>query len=330
MEALLDQCLISLILPDKEHRGMLDVIVVIDGATDRSSEIAHSYADKYPEMFSVIDKENGNYGSCINSALPHVKGKYVRILDADDSYTTSELSGYLKKLKETDVDLFLTEHVKVFANGEIKQHRKLPFVHEKVFSFKDIDPEYFIVMHCVTYRSSIFKEINYHQTEGVSYTDLEWVFHPMSCVRTVYYYPKVIYKYLLGREGQTVEGLTMLKRLSHMEKGLWSQLDVYKTIPYDNMAYAYLSRIIRYRTKLLYTWGLDKNAVFNMKEYDSKLKSNYPQIYKKCEQYTIPLGILSLNMPIVKMWRMTKSRTLLRLHPLYIIHIFANKLNDKH
>lgn len=70
MEALLDQCLTSLVIPDKEKRAKLDVIVVIDGATDHSSEIAHGYENRYPESFRVLDKKNGNYGSCINAALP--------------------------------------------------------------------------------------------------------------------------------------------------------------------------------------------------------------------------------------------------------------------
>lgn len=329
METLLDQCLTSLILLYKEYREMLDVIVVIDGATDRSSEIAHSYADKYPEMFSVIDKENGNYGSCINAALPHVKGKYVRILDADDSYVTSELASYLETLNNNDVDLFLTDYDTVDPDGNVKISSKLPFTPHKSFGFEEIDPELFIVMHDVAYRSSIFQEIDYHQTEGVSYTDLEWVFHPMSCVKTVYYYPKTIYKYLMGREGQTIDGLTMLKRLSHMEKGLWTQLAVYKEIPSSNVAYPYLSRVIRYRTHLLYTWGLDKNADFDLDDFDKRLKDEYPDIYELATTFTLPLGISNYKMPIVKMWRRVRSKTLLRFHPLYMLSTIVNRLNVK-
>lgn len=329
MEALLDKCLTSLVLEDKRYREMMDVIVVIDGATDRSSEIAHRYADKYPEMFSVIDKENGNYGSCINAALPHVKGKYVRILDADDSYATTELAEYLDKLDEMDVDLFFTDYNTINVEGVITRASHLPFPRNVVFGFEEINPEHFIVMHDVAYRSSIFKEIDYHQTEGVSYTDLEWVFHPMSCVKTVYYHPHVIYKYLMGREGQTVDGLTMLKRLSHMEKGLWTQLAVYKEIPSANIAYPYLSRVIRYRTNLLYTWGLDKNAVFDLDAFDKKLKKDYPESYDLASSFTMPVGICNLQMPIVKMWRKVRSRKLLRFHPLYMMSVVLKKINKR-
>ena len=63
MEAFLDKCLSSLILENKEDRESLDVIIVNDGSKDKSLEIAQSYERQYPEMFSVIDKVNGNYGN---------------------------------------------------------------------------------------------------------------------------------------------------------------------------------------------------------------------------------------------------------------------------
>lgn len=328
MEALLDQCLTSLILDDKELREKLDVIIVNDGSTDNSSEIAHRYADWYPEMFSVIDKRNGNYGSCINVALPLVKGKYVRILDADDSYIKANLPKYLQLLQDIDADLVLTDYETVNAEGKHMSKSSYPFSPNKFFSFSMIPPNLFINMHTATYLSKIFQHIAYHQTEGVSYTDLEWVFHPMSKVRTVYYLDIVIYRYLEGREGQTVDPAVRLKRLSHMEKGLWNQLEVFKNISPQNMAYNYMYGVITYRTKLLYTWGLDKKATYDLVAFDQKLKKDYPQIYKEATHYTIPLGLSDIEIPIVKMWRMVKKRYLLYLFPLFDLHVMIYRIKN--
>ena len=126
MEALLSQCLDSLLV--KEGREKLDVLVVNDGSKDRSSEIAHQYADKYPETFRVIDKENGNYGSCINAALPLIQGKYVKILDADDSYETKNLEEFLFFLESSHVDLVLSDYIDIDSEGRtLKRHEyKLP------------------------------------------------------------------------------------------------------------------------------------------------------------------------------------------------------------
>lgn len=75
MEAYLPQCLDSLLGPDVPVE-LLDIIVVNDGSRDRTSEIAHSYANRYPDSIRVIDKANGNYGSCINAALPTARGRW--------------------------------------------------------------------------------------------------------------------------------------------------------------------------------------------------------------------------------------------------------------
>lgn len=328
MEALLDQCLTSLILETKEQRETLDVIVVNDGSTDRSSEIAHGYAAKYPEMFSVIDKENGNYGSCINAALPKVKGKYVRILDADDSYFTEELADYLNLLNQLDVELVLSNYETINPDGNVIAKSGYPLPPNIVTAFSEIPAGLFIAMHSVAYLSVIFKHIKYHQTEGISYTDLEWVFHPMSEVHAFYYYNKSIYRYLEGREGQTIDPAVRLKRLSHMEKGLWTQLEIFRHIPNTNMAYNYMHGVITYRTKLIYTWGLDRKARFDLLAFDKMLKQDYPQVYMEASQYTIPLGIFDIQMPIIRMWRKVKIRNGLYLFPLFDLHVIINRIKS--
>ena len=183
-------------------------------------------------------------------------------------------------------------------------------------------------MHTVAYASEIFKRIKYHQTEGVSYTDLEWVFYLMSEVHNVYYYDKTIYRYLDGREGQTVDPSIRLKRLSHMEKGLWTQLSIFEKISPSNVAYGYMHGVIAYRTRLLYTWGLDRKADYDLMAFDNKLKRDYPRLYEEASRYTIPLGIGNFQLPIVKMWRKVKKRNGLYLFPSYDLHVIINRIKS--
>ena len=42
MEKYLDKCLTSLVIEDRELMKQLEILVVIDGSKDRSSEIAHT------------------------------------------------------------------------------------------------------------------------------------------------------------------------------------------------------------------------------------------------------------------------------------------------
>ena len=59
MQQYLPQCLNSLLVRNLDR---VEVIVVNDGSSDRTSEIGHEYEGSFPRSIIVIDKENGNYG----------------------------------------------------------------------------------------------------------------------------------------------------------------------------------------------------------------------------------------------------------------------------
>ena len=98
MEQYLERCLTSLII-DSDQMDLMQVLVINDGSKDRSSEIAHSFEDKYPHTYTVIDKENGNYGSCFNCGIELALGKFIRLLDADDWFNAEGLSEFINHLK---------------------------------------------------------------------------------------------------------------------------------------------------------------------------------------------------------------------------------------
>ena len=93
MEKYLSYCLDSFLI-DK-NRDKLEVIIVNDGSKDRSLDIAKEYVSRAADVFRVIDKKNGNYGSCINAALPVVNAKYVKVVDSDDSVDTVHLDEFI-------------------------------------------------------------------------------------------------------------------------------------------------------------------------------------------------------------------------------------------
>lgn len=219
MEALLDKCLTSLIVGNEELQKSLEVLVVIDGAKDRSSEIAHTYQDKYPHIFRVIDKENGNYGSCVNRGLREASGKYIKVLDADDYFDTVCFEEYLNTLSNVDADVFINDYNEVDPDGNITRQISWKSPSCGIFGyheFHEFDQWYFR-MHGVAYKTEILRSFGYKQTEGISYTDNEWIFMPMAYCKTFYYFNKPLYQYLLGRDGQTMDE-------SVWEKNFWMEV----------------------------------------------------------------------------------------------------------
>ena len=211
MEKYLPKCLGSLIVaPELMER--LEVLIVNDGSKDRTSEIAHEFAAKWPQTFTVIDKENGHYGSCVNAALKHTTGLFVRLLDADDTYDTDNFSIWLKFVGDhcedsafSEVDCFVTNFCMVDANGTKTGEHDYRIVQNRVIGLDEIPRHYLFDMHAVAWRRELLQRINYVQSEGIAYTDTEWATYPLVAIRKLYYSPIVVYRYLVEREGQSMD-----------------------------------------------------------------------------------------------------------------------------
>ena len=291
MEKYLSNCLDSLIIPSIDK---LDVIVVNDGSKDKSSEIAHSYANRFPHSVRVIDKKNGNYGSCINAALPTVKGKYVKILDADDTFDTQNLEEFVKILSEINVDLVITNFLLVDENGSIIKETKGEFLTKGNIlgqeEFVEIVKDKMAQMHAFTFNSNVFKGIDYQQSEGISYTDSEWIFYPLINCQSFIYIDLILYKYLLGRNGQTMELKTYLQRLDQMIYIIDKFVDFYKDKQTNNKIAnkEYYEEILFNFLKSLYS-----NAIYNKTPHyekflllDKKVEKNLPELYKRLDRST--------------------------------------------
>lgn len=171
MEKYLAYCMDSFLI--HKNLSKLEVLIVNDGSTDNSLDIAKKYVSRADDVFKIIDKKNGNYGSCINAALPVATAKYVKVVDADDSVNTDNLDDFLSFLSENDVDLALSDFTLV--NEDRIETKKISYNFgnslipmEQICSterFKDME------MHAVTYRRDLLLNYGYTQTEGVSYTD---------------------------------------------------------------------------------------------------------------------------------------------------------------
>lgn len=217
MESLLPRCLDSLVKP--KCSTLLEVLVVNDGSTDNSLAVAKEYESKYYGIIKAIDKENGNYGSAVNKGIELASGKYFRILDSDDYYENHGLMDLLDKLSILDVDLVLTNYRRDRGNESVLFSSPKSEC-EKVLLFKEMDINKYpnFAMHGITYKTSILKNNNIRLQTGISYTDSEYCFYPLTFVETFTALDILVYCYQLGREGQTVDISSQIKSLTHMTR----------------------------------------------------------------------------------------------------------------
>lgn len=286
MEKYLHKCLDSLIIND-EGMKQLEVLVINDGSKDSSSQIAHEYQDKYPDTFRAIDKENGNYGSCINRGLKEATGKYVKVLDADDSVNTKTLEDIVALCKSVDVDLLITDF-EVINEAGLRQEICTRKLHSnKILEFDEFIGEIsnpLIEMHPVFYKTDNVKKIGYKQTEGISYTDQEWVFYPMTTVRTALYINKIFYRYLLGREGQTIDINVVLRSLGHKKEIIDSLISYKRKLDTTtiNLFHDFLDQRIYEKSieyyRLILTNVNEQRLIDDLVAYDKYLSEKFPFI----------------------------------------------------
>lgn len=208
MEQYLDRCLKS--ITAESIPNTLEVIIVNDGSKDRTSEIAHHYEQKYPEIIKVIDKENGHYGSCINKALEISTGKFFRPLDADDWMNSEALVNILNKLDNCEADLIVTSFSKInkttITTISIPSIIKLGQLYDaKKLSFKDNKLDMLLSMHSMTFKTELLKNIPLKLKTGISYTDTQYCMMPIDKIKNVIFYDYNLYQYDISRDGQTMQ-----------------------------------------------------------------------------------------------------------------------------
>lgn len=318
MEHYLRHCLESTLV--KDHLDSLEVIVVNDGSKDASLAIAREFHDRFPEVFRVIDKPNGNYGSCVNRALAEAKGRYVKLLDADDSFATEAFDRFLGFLAATDADMVLSDYLQVNMKDEVTATTSYSLPTRQVLDFAPLCNTTalgILCMHGVTYRTKMLRDHHYVQTEGISYTDQEWAFLPLKWVKTVAYFDDTVYRYLLGREGQTMG-------LIYTPTGWRQHVTIFRCLvegakerPISAEALEYLNAVILERARFMYVGTLLKEAwpPESIAEVDAYIKDHAPAIYEQLD--TVPMHP-RVKYHYIKVWRRNHRRL-----PRYVTLPFA-------
>ena len=80
VEKYLSKCLESILLQTYKN---IEIIIINDGTTDSSLEIANLYASKY-DFIHVYSYENAGISTTRNRALEKATGDYYLFVDSDD------------------------------------------------------------------------------------------------------------------------------------------------------------------------------------------------------------------------------------------------------
>lgn len=215
----MEKCINSLLVGGER----VEIIIIDDGSTDKTGAIADSYAEKYPEIIKVIHQENGGHGEGINQGVKHASGKYFKVVDSDD-VLSDDFPAFLDALESCDreggVDLAVTNYYYVHTDGvgdrSIDYSNVLP--KNKIFEWRDSKPfkiHQMLTIHSCTFRTELMKKWFEPLPRKVFYEDNLMICKTLPLVKRMYYFPKDLYRYWIGRPDQSVQQTVMMGRYSH-------------------------------------------------------------------------------------------------------------------
>ncbi|OPJ62705.1 glycosyltransferase family 2 protein [Clostridium oryzae] len=121
VEKYIKQCLMSI---SKQTYSNLEIIVVVDGATDNTLSIANGYS-KLENRLKVIWQENQGSGPARNNGLSHASGKFIMFVDPDDWIGDKLIENMYVVQKEQDVDLVLSGFTDVVICGQQEKNDRI-------------------------------------------------------------------------------------------------------------------------------------------------------------------------------------------------------------
>ena len=81
-----------------------EVLLVNDGSTDKSNDIAESLANKYENVEIISFKKNNGKGFAVRQGINRATGNVIGIYDADLEYSSSDLSNLINCIFKDDLD----------------------------------------------------------------------------------------------------------------------------------------------------------------------------------------------------------------------------------
>lgn len=284
-------------LNDARLDGKVEVLIVDDGSTDATAEIASEYVRKNSRIFRLISKENGGHGSAVNAGIENAKGKYFRIVDGDDWVDTDALVKLLDVLAESDADIVVDRRTEVdmVSGGETSVAFPERLSQCCSLDFADIcsDDELcdLLTIHGMSVKTSLLRRESVRLLEKTFYVDYEYIAKTSLHAESVCFVDLGVYQYLVGNPNQSVADDSYVRRWDDHGRVTWELLDFYsrEADSLDDQRRYYLQHKADLLVNTHYNIALifDKDrrrGIARAKEFRRALRERYPELAARGEK----------------------------------------------
>lgn len=114
-ENYIDQCMASLM---NQTMNDYEVILIDDGSTDGSRQVAEGWKEKYPSIVRVYSQQNAGQGDARNKGVMYAQGKYILFVDSDDKVAPDLVEEAYHAIIESHADMAIFDAVVVDEAGK--------------------------------------------------------------------------------------------------------------------------------------------------------------------------------------------------------------------
>lgn len=287
----ISKCVESLV--NHPYGNLIEVIIINDGSTDDTKKVAANIAKYWNKngltIIRIINKVNGGHGSTINLGIQEAKGKFFKVVDGDDWVDTQNFAKLIQKLQNESADLIVHNYSEDFSktNQLLKREIYNFLTPEIAYFFDDLchgDSYGFgiwgPILATSAFKTSLLKDTNFSLMEKTPYVDMEFNAYAIENVKTIKYYDLDIYRYFIGREGQSISYNSYIKNYKKHETIIFNIIEYITKKNLSNYKRNYIiDKIIipmtlsQYIILYDYIKSIEKASFFN-----SKL-ALYPEIF---------------------------------------------------
>lgn len=200
VEKYLERCVDSLVHQDID-KSEYEIILINDGSTDRSYEIAQQLKSKHGNLV-LLSQENKGQSAARNVGMDIAKGKYIMFVDSDD-YIECNVLGKLVKMSDINsLDLYFFSNVFDYVDGHQSERKRLGFEDNVIY-----DGEY-IVLHGMEisaiwlniYSTEFLRSSKVKFYEGIVHQDVEFDYKLYPLAKRVMFSDMIVYHYCVYGE----------------------------------------------------------------------------------------------------------------------------------
>lgn len=251
----------------------MEILLINDGSTDSSDQIAKEYASNYPNLIRYIYQTNHGLGNVRNVGLKESKGKYIASIDSDDTININFFKEALPYINN-DIDMVIYDWQSITE--------KESFPTPALDTMIDVDSDYKKLLYATIMPSAcnkIVKKELYNDikfAEGKKFEDLST--NPIIILKSnkIKYINKGYYEYMIrpGSIMRTSAGKDMIDIIEMLNNRLL------KILPKGDNNYI---EFINY----IYWWRIEE-LFFNQ-----IYKLNDKELKEYCEYYYLKINDIS-------------------------------------